>query len=214
MWGDDSNRRGGEEKIAGWNGSLDATNYYLGLLDALGLMGLPGMVISASGRKLASNKQFQTLWATARGPEAGFSFAHAESDAKLAEALHKVAAPKNFEWPIAIPVHNRKHNVPLAIYVWAVCCPGHREHVALLSAHQFGRKRGPAEALLRALFNLTPAEAKVARAIADGDSISTIAENSAVSRETVRTQLASVLSKTGTCRQTDLALRIANLSVA
>lgn len=211
MTGNEARNRG--EVAATWSASLEDANYYLGLLDALGLMGLPGMVLSTGFKRLAANAQFQSLWKNTRGASAHFSFCDAASDGKLADALAKVVAPEQAAWPATIAVHNVETNRPMAIYVWAVRSPAEREYVALLSAHQFGKRRAPAEELLRAMFGLTPAEAKVARSIGEGEAIAAIAERSALSRETIRTQVANVLSKTGTSRQTDLALRVANLGL-
>jgi DNA-binding CsgD family transcriptional regulator len=63
--------------------------------------------------------------------------------------------------------------------------------------------------VLQGLFDLTPAEARVARSIAELQTIESIAATLGVSRETVRTQLKAVLSKTGTGRQGDLAALLA-----
>lgn len=201
------------EVAATWSASLEDANYYLGLLDALGLMGLPGMVLSSGFKTLAANARFQSLWKCARGASAHFSFSDPESDQKLADALAKTIVPEQTTWPITIAVHNIEHNLPMAIYIWAVRSPAQREYVALISAHRFGKRRAPAEELLRAMFGLTPAEAKVACSIGEGEAIAAIAERTVLSRETIRTQVASVLSKTGTSRQTDLALRVANLGL-
>lgn len=211
MLGNEAKNRG--EVAATWSASLEDANYYLGLLDALGLMGLPGMVLSPECKKLAANAQFQSLWKCARSASAYFSFSDSDSDQKLADALAQVIIPEQVAWPITIAVHNTENNLPMAIYVWAVRSPGQREYVALISAHRFGKRRGPAEELLRAMFGLTPAEARVARSIGEGEAIGSIAKKAALSRETIRTQLASVLSKTGTRRQIDLALRVANLGL-
>ena len=62
----------------------------------------------------------------------------------------------------------------------------------------------PLTNLLVGLFDLTPAEAAVARGIASGDSIPDFARRNGVSPETVRTQLRAVFEKTGTRRQADL----------
>ncbi len=62
----------------------------------------------------------------------------------------------------------------------------------------------PTAEVLQALFDLTPAESKVARAIAEGKTIEAIALSSGLSRETIRTQVAAVLSKTGLKRQAEL----------
>ncbi|HAR59442.1 MAG TPA: hypothetical protein DCS18_04475, partial [Alcanivorax sp.] len=58
------------------------------------------------------------------------------------------------------------------------------------------------------LFDLTPAEARVARAIAEGGDLKTLAAGLSLSVDTLRGQLKSVFRKTGTRRQNELAARI------
>jgi DNA-binding CsgD family transcriptional regulator len=65
--------------------------------------------------------------------------------------------------------------------------------------------------IISALFDLTAAEARVARAIADGLTPSQIAQRHGVSRETVRTQLKQVLLKTSTKRQAEISMLIHRL---
>ncbi|MGE0802171.1 MAG: helix-turn-helix transcriptional regulator [Lautropia sp.] len=63
---------------------------------------------------------------------------------------------------------------------------------------------------LRMLFGLTPAEARLALALAAGRSIAEIGAEHRVTENTLRTQIASVLRKTDTASQRELA-RILNL---
>ncbi|MEY9129004.1 DNA-binding CsgD family transcriptional regulator [Bradyrhizobium diazoefficiens] len=65
--------------------------------------------------------------------------------------------------------------------------------------------------LLSAIFALTAAEAKVARLIAAGWSPEMIADDLALSRETVRNQIKAVFSKTATHRQNELAALIGHM---
>ncbi len=67
----------------------------------------------------------------------------------------------------------------------------------------------PKAEVLQGLFDLTPAEARVARGIAECQSVEGIADLLGVSRETIRTQLKAVLAKTGTGRQVELAALLA-----
>ena len=67
-----------------------------------------------------------------------------------------------------------------------------------------------AECLLR-LFRMTPAEAKVALALAEGFSVAEIAAAHGTSRNTVRTQVQAVLEKTQTKRQAELVSLLAKL---
>lgn len=58
--------------------------------------------------------------------------------------------------------------------------------------------------ILCCLFSLTPAEARLAAALANGDSLECMAQRFGVSLNTVRTQLKSCFRKTGTSRQNEL----------
>jgi DNA-binding CsgD family transcriptional regulator len=66
------------------------------------------------------------------------------------------------------------------------------------------QQSSPAPELLQALFDLTPAEARVASMLIDGKSVDAISRIQGVSLNTVRTQLKSVFVKTGVERQVDL----------
>lgn len=65
---------------------------------------------------------------------------------------------------------------------------------------------------LRALFGLSPAEARVAVAVAAGAGLPEIAGQLDVTHATVRSQLRAVFEKTGTRRQSELAALIARLA--
>lgn len=58
--------------------------------------------------------------------------------------------------------------------------------------------------MLRAAFDLTPAEAKVVRALTEGGSLAQVAEERGRSIETVRAQVKAILAKTGTRSQAEL----------
>lgn len=62
-------------------------------------------------------------------------------------------------------------------------------------------------------FDLSPAEAKIAVAIAEGHSPEYIAKKHAVELSTVRTQLKAVYSKTGASRQAELVSVLASLPI-
>lgn len=63
----------------------------------------------------------------------------------------------------------------------------------------------PCSDIIAALFDLTPAEARVARAVAKGQSPGAVAGELKISAETVRSHLKRVFSKTGVSRQSELA---------
>jgi DNA-binding CsgD family transcriptional regulator len=63
------------------------------------------------------------------------------------------------------------------------------------------RPNVPPVELIRSLFDLTPAEARVAQSLAAGGSIKRIARENGVAPSTIRTQVRGVLAKTGLSRQ-------------
>jgi DNA-binding NarL/FixJ family response regulator len=66
------------------------------------------------------------------------------------------------------------------------------------------RPEAPPVELIRSLFDLTPAEARVARGLAAGQTVKVMAADSGTSTNTVRTHVNAVLTKTGYSRQADV----------
>jgi DNA-binding CsgD family transcriptional regulator len=71
----------------------------------------------------------------------------------------------------------------------------------------------PSQDLLRGLFDLTPAEARVVRQICRGATIASIAGETGTAVETVRKLLKASLAKTGTHRQAELVSLLASASI-
>jgi DNA-binding CsgD family transcriptional regulator len=72
----------------------------------------------------------------------------------------------------------------------------------------------PSETQLRALLELTVAEARLARLLASGDTLEVVAQKLCIKLTTARSQLAAIFSKTGIRRQAKLVAilsRIAHL---
>jgi len=70
----------------------------------------------------------------------------------------------------------------------------------------------PGASIIAALYDLTPAESRVARGIAQGLSPSELASQLQVSPETIRSHLKKVFAKTSTKRQAELSLLISRLT--
>jgi DNA-binding CsgD family transcriptional regulator len=64
--------------------------------------------------------------------------------------------------------------------------------------------QAPPVELVQSLFDLTPAEARVARSLAAGKTVDDIASDGGISTNTIRTQVRGVLEKTGCNRQADV----------
>ena len=67
--------------------------------------------------------------------------------------------------------------------------------------------------LIQSLFDLTAAEARVARSLAGGERIDDIAAAGGVSRNTVRSQLQALMDKTGSRRQADVVALLAGIGL-
>ena len=186
-----------------------------GATEALQMVGLPGAALSGTGRVVIANKMFEQL---APRVAAG-AFDHVQLLSKPAnEALRQAIAaasadpafgsrsipiPAGSGEPALIahllPIRRTAHDVfasaELLLVLTAVVAPG-----------------APLTEMLHGLFDLTPAEARVARSLAAGLSIEEISTQSATSRETVRTQLKGVMAKTSTSRQAELVRLLAGAS--
>jgi len=75
---------------------------------------------------------------------------------------------------------------------------------AMLMLTPVTRPEAPPVELIRSLFDLTPAEARVARGLAAGQTVKVMAADSGTSTNTVRTHVNAVLAKTGYSRQSDV----------
>ncbi|RAZ84631.1 hypothetical protein DPM33_30700 [Mesorhizobium hawassense] len=75
-------------------------------------------------------------------------------------------------------------------------------------------ERAPPASLLRHAFQLPAAEARLASSLSGGDGIDAASERLAIGRETARTQLKTILAKTGTHRQAELTALLSRLRVS
>jgi len=74
--------------------------------------------------------------------------------------------------------------------------------------------QAPPVELVQSLFDLTPAEARVARSLASGETVQTIASSQGVSQNTIRVHVRGVLEKTGCNRQVDIVALLTAISPA
>jgi DNA-binding CsgD family transcriptional regulator/PAS domain-containing protein len=111
--------------------------------------------------------------------------------------------------PISRPSMRRPYNVlvtPLGRRHTSLHGP--EAAVAVFLADPEDRGSNEIGTLVR-LFGLTPAEARLAAAVATGAPLAEVADALGIGRETARTQLRSVFAKTGTTRQAELVRIIA-----
>lgn len=184
--------------------NFDHPRLALGVLEALGAR---AAVIAADGRVLSSTRSFDRFgdhvvggWP---GQGDGGGFLRRRLVKALAALEHAAEAG-----PATIPVAADGDRPPLVLDVIRIShwSKGNlRQHLGLVVVTPVVQARCLAsESMLQDLFGMTPAEARVARGIADGESIATLAGTVKSSRETIRFHLKSVFAKTGTSRQSEL----------
>jgi DNA-binding CsgD family transcriptional regulator len=184
--------------------------------DVLAAIGLPALILDAVGTVLAANALIEGL--------AGFivwrafdrvSFKDRNADELLAQNLSHQLGGKNADarsFPVRHPEAGAvmvAHLVPIRLSARDIFQKG----AAALILTPMKAPEAPPVELVRLLFDLTPAEARVARLVAAGGTVESIATEGRLSLNTVRTHLRRVLEKTGCRRQADLVAVLGGISL-
>jgi DNA-binding CsgD family transcriptional regulator len=180
---------------------------------ALALVGLPGAVLGANGKAVAANASFEELIpATVQDRTRRLTLTDAAADALFGDALAALRTRRHSRGARSIPIRADHEAPPMIAHVIPICGEGNdvfARAAALLVFTAVRPQAAPNAAVLQGLFDFSPAEARVARGIAERHTVDEIAQTLGVSRETVRTQLKAVLAKTGASRQLDLGVLLA-----
>lgn len=174
-------------------------------------LGLPGAVIGSHGRVLAMNDLLEKLSPQiyARAHDR-LTLEHAPANAMLEQALADIETRNEAVRSIAVPAGLNEtslvgHVIPIRKQAHDIFTSA----IALFVATPLAAPSPPNLGLLCGLFDLTPAEDRIARAFAEGHSVESSAAALSISPETVRTQLKRVMAKTGTSRQAELVQLLA-----
>jgi DNA-binding CsgD family transcriptional regulator len=184
-------------------------------VETLSMLGLAACAVNQSGSVLVANAEFDTetpLWTTRGGNR--IAILDPRANGQLYEALGLIAAEQGVRsLPVIAPADSR----PAVLHVVPIRRSAHdlfTRAAAILVLTKASDAALPASPLLRALFDLTPAEAAIAAHIATGNTVEQIAMADGKSIQTVRNQLKSVLNKTGCDRQVDLVRMLTRLALA
>lgn len=172
---------------------------------ALESIGVPAAMLDLGGRVRALNGLFGTLVDHVVGDGRGrMRLLEPDADRRFCGALAKLDA---HGLGSSIGFHRRTSFSPAVMHLMPLG-GGARDMFLDMSAIVLiaDTSNGPPldGALLSSLFDLTPAEARVTRSLAEGGSLRRIAVESGLSIETVRSQLKQVFDKTQTRRQSEL----------
>ncbi|KQW22566.1 hypothetical protein ASC80_04155 [Afipia sp. Root123D2] len=178
------------------------------MADALESLGLPGAVLQGSGRLTAANRLFEQLMpALVQDRHQRLCLTDPASDGLLGAALLRATIVPAQAVVNSIPVAATEDRPPMILHVLPVCGIAHdffAQAKFLLVVTPVDRAVIPTAQVLQGLFDLTPAEARIARGIGEAQTVEVLALSAGVSVETVRSQLKAVLSKTGLTRQQEL----------
>lgn len=184
-------------------------------VEALGLVGMPAAVVERHGRAIAMNQLCEKLMPDVLADRRlRVMFTDARADQLFTAALSSVNQGGNGQAPQSFPVHAQDafpgavaHLIPVRGIAHDIFSPG----AAILLVTPLIMSGGPETGLLEALFDFTPAEARIAAGLAEALSVEKLAERFQLSRETVRGHLKVIFAKTGTRRQAELVYLLAHL---
>lgn len=186
-----------------------------GAVRVLAALGLPAAALSERGKLLLANDLFQALIPSLFLDRTDrLRLADQAADRLLGEAIAARTALPARGRTLAI----RSEEGTAAFIVHLVPVAGHSRDLFsgtdwLIAALPVDAAAGVRPGVLEGLFDLTPAEARVARDLAGGRDIAAIAAGAGLSRETVRSQLRGVFRKTGVRRQADLVRLLCAIAV-
>lgn len=183
-------------------------------VEALAILGLPAAALRVGGRVLTANKLFEELTpAVLMDRATRLSVVDPAADRLLQAALTRIELGVNPGH--SIPLAAADDRPAMVLHVLPVRGVAHdvfAQAGSLAVLSPVNAPTAPPDALLNGLFDLTPAEARVARTIVEGGTINDYAEATGLSRETIRGCVKSVLAKTGTRRQAELVGLLTGLS--
>jgi DNA-binding CsgD family transcriptional regulator len=181
--------------------------------ETLGAVGLPAVVLDEQGKVLAANALIEALTDHVQWrPHDRIALKDSIANKLLRDAIatidrERATAARSF------PVRGGEammvaHIIPIRrssrdIFV---------RSAAMLVLTPVTLPRAPPVELVQSLFDLTPAEARVARGLAGGKTVEDIASDGGVSPNTIRAQVRGVLSKTGCNRQVDVVAMLAGIA--
>jgi len=184
--------------------------------ETLALLGLPALVFDHQGKVLAANHLIEALTDQIRW--------HARDRISLkdsgAHALLRQAIA-NLDVEGATPVlsfASRGIAASAAMVVHIVPIRGLSRDIfqrcaGVLVMMPVTFPQAPPVELVRSLFDLTPAEARIARSLTTGETVDAIASNTGVSLNTIRSHLQGVLQKTGCSRQAEVVALLSGIAI-
>lgn len=188
-----------------------------GAAQALDAIGLPAAVLDRNGRALALNPRFEALMpAVAVDRPSRLALVDGAADALLVAAVQAMGQASAAAVR-SIAVARREERPPLILHLTPIRGAAHdifSRAASILVVTPVVVKDVPSADVVQGLFDLTPAEARLAALIAAGHRPREAAAALGVMEETARSTLKRVMAKTGLHRQADLIGLLRGAAVA
>jgi DNA-binding CsgD family transcriptional regulator len=183
--------------------------------DTLAVLGVPALVFDETGKVLAANPLIEALTGFVHWRAFGrVSLRDKGADRLLRDAATSIGSESSPECR-SFPACDAKAETTMVAHVIPVRLSARDIFVrcfAVLVLTPVTRPQAPPVELVQSLFDLTPAEARVARSLASGKTIASIAADGGLSPETVRTHVRHVLAKTGCERQAEIVALLTGIA--
>lgn len=188
------------------------------MTEALATVQLAAAAVTRTGTAIAANSLLTALMPQiVQDTPSGLKLVDPSAQALLESSLARAANGSGNAPVHSIPVPATASTPPVVVHLLPVRGAAHDIFLRAEALLVFTplRPRGSAAAnVLQGLFDLTPAEAEVARAIGLGASPGEIALRKGLKPNTVRNQVKSVFAKTGLNRQVDLVNLVRSIALA
>jgi DNA-binding CsgD family transcriptional regulator len=184
--------------------------------ETLATLGLPALVLDERGKVLAINSLIEALsgYVQWRAHDR-VSLKDKAADQLLRDAIAAIDAASG---PVrSFPVRDTGAEAMMVAHVIPIRLSARDIFVRCAAAFVLTPvtlPQAPPVELVQSLFDLTPAEARVARSLAAGETVEAIASTRGVSQNTIRMQIRRVLGKTGCTRQVDMVALLTAISPA
>jgi DNA-binding CsgD family transcriptional regulator len=183
--------------------------------EALAALGVPALVFDQTGKVLAANQLIEALTGFVRWQAFDrVSLKDKGADQLLRDAVATIESDSRPEVR-SFPVRDAEAEATMVAHVIPIRLSARDIFVrcfAVLALTPMTRPQAPPVELVQSLFDLTPAEARVARSLASGKTVEAIATEGEVSVNTVRTHVRQVLAKTGCERQAEVVALLTGIA--
>ncbi|HTV32057.1 MAG TPA: helix-turn-helix transcriptional regulator [Methylocella sp.] len=184
----------------------------------LAALGLPALVLGEQGKVLAANRLIEGLTSLLQWrAHDRVALQDKAADQLLREAIASINENEEGDHPRvrSFPVRDTGTDAKRVAHVIPVRLSARDIFVhcsAVLVLTPVSLPQAPPIELVQSLFDLTPAEARVARNLAAGKTVEDMASDGGLSPNTIRSQVRGVLTKTGCSRQAEVIALLTGLA--